>query len=259
MINSQKKQKPLENTYQNSHSNRSSRNWFGRTVKTLKQLDGLITALATVLLFFATLALFCATRDLVQDAKHTSEKQLRAYVFLKDIRLEKSADGAFDIIPEWENTGVTETVNMTAYFNRYLSNSDLPNGFNFGDIEAPFKPVPNILGPKSVSNITFNKVAQKCLSQLNRRDGVTKFYVWGWTKYNDTFTKSETFPEDQHITRFCWDVDRVIFSADGKSARLAHSLCDVGNCADKQCHPPEKFTMMLPQYECKPEPATVEP
>jgi hypothetical protein len=35
----------------------------------------------------------------------TEQRQLRAYVFLQDIRFAKRSDSNYDIIPEWENSG----------------------------------------------------------------------------------------------------------------------------------------------------------
>jgi hypothetical protein len=199
----------------------------------------LASAAALIVLVFYT----CYTRQLVLDGRTTTQKQMRAYVFLHDIRLEKRNDDSFDIIPEWENTGVSETRNMRAHNSRYMSDIELPNGFSFGDMPA-FE-VPIILGPKSTSNITFETISRTCLAQFNRRDAIGKFYMWGWAKYGDTLT------DDQHTTRFCWDIDQVVFSADGNSARLSHGLCGEGNCSDKDCPLPEKLAYQIRNFECK--------
>ena len=50
--------------------------------RTLKITDTLLVVF-TFFLFLATVALWRATRDLVDDAKETSERQLRAYVYLE--------------------------------------------------------------------------------------------------------------------------------------------------------------------------------
>jgi hypothetical protein len=152
-------------------------------------------------------------------ANDTEQRQMRAYVFLRDIRLEKRNDDAFDIIPEWENTGNSETVNMRAHLNRHLSDVELPQWFSFGDLPITSE-VPILLGPRSITNINFNSIPRNCLLQFNRRDELKKFYIWGWTRYNDTLTNAT------HITRFCWDINQVVFSTDDRVARLSHNLCN---------------------------------
>jgi hypothetical protein len=109
---------------------------------------------ATLVLAIATIGLWLATRDLVKDAKHTAEQQLRAYVFLRDVRLQKRNDDSYDVIPEWENSGATETVGMTAHLNRLLSETPLLEWFSDGDV-GNYDTVPIILGPKSTSTISF--------------------------------------------------------------------------------------------------------
>lgn len=152
-------------------------------------------------------------------------------MFLKDIRLERIHGDVFEIIPEWENAGASETVDMRSYFNRYLSDGGLPHGFSYIDIPGD-RIVPLVLGPKSVSNTNFSELSESCLAQFNRRDDVNSFNVWGWAAYTSIFRDA------QYFTRFCWDVRQVIFSDDRKSARLSHRLCGEGNCADRDCKPP---------------------
>ena len=192
----------------------------------------------------ATLGAAYYTRQQWLTAIDSEQRQTRAYVFLKDIKLERRNDGAFDIIPEFENTGNSETVNMRSHMSRHLSDVPLPNDFNFGDIPVASE-VPIILGPRTISNIAFDAINKSCLDQFNRRDEVSKFYIWGRVNYNDTLT------EESHITRFCWDVNQVIFSADGTSARISHVLCESGNCADHDCPTPEKQIVQLRQAPCK--------
>lgn len=197
---------------------------------------------------FATAAAACYTKKQWETAVDSEQRQVRAYVSLRDIRLEKRNDDSFDIIPEWENTGSSETVGMRGGINRHMLNMDMPAGFSYTDLST--EKVPIILGPKSVLNIAFMQIAKQCLAQFNRRDEFSKFYIWGWTTYNDTLTN------EPHQTRFCWDVNQVVFSSDGRSARLSHGLCNEGNCADKQCTTPEKQTIHLSNTNCKPEPPT---
>jgi hypothetical protein len=198
---------------------------------------------ATLLLAILTGALWQATSDLVRDAKHTADRQLRAYVFLRDIRLQKRNDDDFDVIPEWENSGATETIGMTAQLNRHLADRPLPEWFSYGDVTNDHVPI--VLGPHATSNITFTTISKICLSQLNRRDGVDKFYIWGWTKYRDTETR------DEHTTRFCWDIDQATFSQGGNTVRLSHKLCARGNCVDDQYPQPVPGAYQIYVAPCK--------
>jgi len=209
--------------------------------------------IVTLLLFFATAALVCETRDLVVDARHAAEKQIRAYVSLRDVRFEKRNDDTYDIIPQWENSGVSETVGMTAYLSRLEVDADLPKGFSNGDMPG-LATSPMVLSPKAVASVTFSTISKTCLSQFNRRDGLKHFYVWGWASYRDTQTT------DQHVTRFCWDIDQVIFGQDGQVTRVSHNLCQEGNCAENDCvKPTEKLAIAVPVNECKGEPLAPPP
>jgi hypothetical protein len=114
--------------------------------------------------------------------RENNEATQRAFVFLKDVRLEQRNDTTFDIVPEWTNTGNSETIDMTAHLNRAINNGPLPDGFNFGDLD-PGREVPVVLGPKIISSITFDTIARSCLERFKRREGVTSFYLWGWAQY----------------------------------------------------------------------------
>lgn len=179
-----------------------------------------------------------------QTSESYNQKSMRAYVFLRDIKLERGADGIFDIIPQWENSGNSETLDMNIYLNSALTPNALDPRFSFADFQ-PMKLVPFVLGPKVISDVSVVSVPEDCLKQFNRRDGIGKFYIWGWAKYRDSLT-----PND-HLTRFCWDIRAVTFSEDGKSGRLFHSLCDLGNCADGQCKEPEPISIQFPNVDCK--------
>lgn len=69
-------------------------NYGERLVRFIERREKFITAASTifiaaftVLLAFATFFLWSATRDLVDDAKHNAERQLRAYVFIEGIKM----------------------------------------------------------------------------------------------------------------------------------------------------------------------------
>jgi hypothetical protein len=173
----------------------------------------------------------------------------RAYVFLRDISIQRGNGSGFDVIPLWENTGNTQTKNMTGYLSRHFGPGDLQTDFTYIDIPSDRKSVPLLLGPKAVSTVTFDVIDKRCFAQFNSRDIFNKFYIWGWVRYNDIMT------EQRYITRFCWDVSEIIFSQDGSTARFSHALCGEGNCTeeDENCDEPRsRITVTIPNITCKP-------
>lgn len=175
-------------------------------------------------------------------ADDSERRQTRAYVFMRDIKLEKRNDDTYDIIPAWENTGNSQTINMIAYLNHLMFPAQpIPNTFMYADIKFD-KNVPITLGPKAISNISFSKIRGSCANMFNNRDGIDNFFIWGYAEYNDVLTL------DRHITRFCYIVDQIVFSDDRKSARLSYGLCREGNCSDKECPTPQKqiYTVKIP-------------
>jgi hypothetical protein len=190
------------------------------------------------------------TRHQWLTAADTENRQLRAYVSLRDILIEKQNDSTFDIIPQWENTGETQTKNMSAYVNRSMAEGELSRGFTFVRIPGN-RTVPILLGPRTVATVSFTTLDKSCFTQFNARDILRKFYIWGWARYDDVMTT------EPHITRFCWDMNQVVFSEDGRRARLSHGLCDEGNCTEQNpdCMEPKgQITVQFKDTICKPSP-----
>jgi hypothetical protein len=124
----------------------------------------------------------------------------------------------------------------------------LPDGFNFGDLD-PGHEVPVVLGPKITSSITFDTINRSCLEKFKRRDGLASFYMWGWTQYWDVFRTPTP-----HITRFCWDINDIVFGEGNSIKRISYGLCKQGNCAENDCPPPQPLMIQVPKIECGPEP-----
>jgi hypothetical protein len=213
----------------------------------------LVIALLLLLTLIATGIAACYTKKQWETAVDNEHNSLRAYISLRDIRLEKRNDDTFDIIPEWENSGGSQTINMRAYENGLATNLPIPDKIAYGDIST-IVTVPIVLGPKTISNISFSQVAKICLDQFNRRDEITRYIIWGHADYDDVFSTAQA-DKKEHITRFCYDINQFVFSADGKSARLSYGLCKEGNCIDSECPPPEKATFTMPATTCKSEPS----
>lgn len=66
-----------------------------------------------ILLFIATLALYCVTRDLVNDAQKTAERQLRAYVLPSEVNVTLK-DATFTVGVVFKNTGQTPAYDIVA-------------------------------------------------------------------------------------------------------------------------------------------------
>jgi hypothetical protein len=95
-----------------------------------------------VLLCLATFALYWATRDLVHDAKDTSERQLRAYVILarnykkiEDFELGKKPH----IMTTIENVGQTPVYNGTWISGLNVLPNPLPGKFSYADCDIIMK------------------------------------------------------------------------------------------------------------------------
>jgi hypothetical protein len=212
-------------------------------------------AIAILLLFtlIATSIAACYTKKQWETAVDNEHKSLRAYVSLRGIRLERRNDNTFDIIPEWENSGESQTINMRAYENGIATNLPIPDNIAYGNYST-IVTVPIVLGPKTISNISFSQVDKVCLDQFNRRDELTRYLIWGHAEYDDVFSIAQA-DKKEHITRFCLDINQFIFSPDGKSARLSYGLCKEGNCMDSECPTPERATFTMPVTFCKSEPS----
>jgi hypothetical protein len=174
----------------------------------------------------------------------------RAYIFIRDIQMVSAFDGnqlLWSFIPVWENGGNTTTKEMTSFINYFEPmNGDLPEFFSRCDFETKI-PNPNIvLGPKQPSNIAFWELRPEVLKQF-QDGGAKKLYFWGYTKYKDQFTS------DQHITRFCFDVKRIIGDPNDRNAsmKVLYGLCSFGNCTDEECHSEDQKLLPSEKAICK--------
>ena len=144
----------------------------------------------TFLLFLATVALFWATRDLVYDAKHNAQRQLRAYVFAQNVESFWTAEKATETIlkwtffPVWKNSGQTPTKNMMSNVNMWVGEEagPLPANFDFPDYG---KPARTMIGPGAVMH---GEKLELTVAQLQKiRAGTAHAYIWAWVEYNDVF------------------------------------------------------------------------
>jgi hypothetical protein len=130
---------------------------FNRRIK----ITDLLLVIFTAGLFVATIFLWLATRDLVQDAKENSERQLRAYITAANFRLEcpscekavgKPKSDPIDmsdpnrLIIYLQNSGETPAyeVSVKANFHSVPIGQVLPSDFSYPD-------VPRIRSPRATA------------------------------------------------------------------------------------------------------------
>jgi hypothetical protein len=82
-------------------------------------------AAATTAAIFTGMAA-CYTRSQWLTAVDNEHRTVRAYVALRDIAFAPRGESAFDLVPEWENNGNSETVNMTMHLNRLITKGGCP-------------------------------------------------------------------------------------------------------------------------------------
>jgi hypothetical protein len=162
-------------------------------------------ALATITFFLAlyTARLWSATSRLVKDAKDTAQRQLRAYVCIKDPEAVevRSADRSLidnlKITPNWENAGNTPTQRMAGCTGWDCLDGELPVDFQFPNNRGG--PHPAFAGPRTI--ITGHPVFIPLQIVRKVQRGEKRLYVWGWVDYDDVFAATP-----RHRTEFCWDV-----------------------------------------------------
>jgi hypothetical protein len=204
----------------------------------------LATAIAGVIvLCIYTSLTYCQaiyTREAVKEATRAADEgasgnkinrlSQRAFVFINRIELTPYKQGdtvSWTLIPIWENSGNTPPVEGHMYVN-WLPVPQ-PAGFSKCQIGSSVQPLISIAphGTTNVASVSFPAIALNNFKNGQR----PKLNIWGWFKYKDVIVG------DTHITRFCWDITRVIGNPDDVSnpVSLLHSLCEEGNCFDDDC------------------------
>jgi hypothetical protein len=143
----------------------------------------------TGLLFFATLALWWATRNLVSGAEKTAERQLRAYIAFDfgAVLLNSPRPGTVTAWLRFKNFGVTPAYKLKGWnlFHRRAAN-EIPFDQN-GEFENEA-----IIGPGGTSNL-YSTLAISAEELQTVIDRTTNFFVWGRVEYIDIFDKTRHF------------------------------------------------------------------
>ncbi len=154
-----------------------------------------IIAIFTVILGFATLFLWWATRNLVVDAKKTAERQLRAYIWARPHTKrisnlsELSKDGVTFIVI---NNGQTPAYNVSHVIGIGVFDRPLKHGFpsepGFGKRGSRF-----VLNPGMTSELGAALPIE--ISEEEKTsiivDKSSAIYIWGEIRYDDAFERHQ--------------------------------------------------------------------
>lgn len=204
-----------------------------------------ILAVFTAGLFFATYALWLATRALVRGSDKTAARQLRPYVVLKPFLHKPEVNAITERVEAWSfrcvwhNVGSTPTKHMITRVGMVRKYGDEPLDFD-KDVtnKLPGHPGRLFLGPgNEAGSEKFVVPVNEMLAAL--MDGV-QIYLWGCADYNDTFDKTP-----RHRTEF---FAKIIIVGDPqlRDCGIGYQLYGPFNGIDDECHgKPEPYDPKL--------------
>jgi len=144
----------------------------------------------TALLFFATVALWLATRRLVTGADDATRRQLRAYLSMNPKIFFNFVVGGFAQIEFLQrNHGKTPAFKITHIFDIAVFPNPLPAGFTF---PAPTRAIHtnHTIFPGDEAKGWFNRGIPVTAEEIAAVTAYThKIHVWGVTTYQDAFHK----------------------------------------------------------------------
>lgn len=142
--------------------------------------------IVTLLLFGATVALYCATRDLVHDAKDTAERQLRAYVYIKEATADFADNKVWSARIVFRNFGQTPAYQIgtpTNFFPAAIAES-----YDFPSVPLDLVASESDIGPgQEISVFARANKAFTTEEAANFRAGKWVIFVRGRVTYRDAF------------------------------------------------------------------------
>ena len=162
------------------------RGWIERYEKLITLVCTILIAAFTVALAAATFRLWDATKDLVEDAKHNAELQLRAYVFPEYVAVEGISEPKPPTIRiKLQNSGQTPAYHVT---HRMRADFRKPDDANYPltaddpwDSQATFAPR---------VNVDADQIFKRIITEQDRvafDAGNLYFCVYGEIRYRDVF------------------------------------------------------------------------
>jgi hypothetical protein len=137
-----------------------------------------------LLLFCATLALYCATRDLVHDADNNARRQLRAHVLYDGISVTPRKPNAA-IFVRFKNSGATPAYEATYWWNIKAFTPTEAGRLEFFDTERASLDI----GAGGFLEADEREFPLGDIEEA--RKGNKIIYVWGLVKYRDVFHRCQ--------------------------------------------------------------------
>lgn len=154
-----------------------------------------------------------------KESADTSKNSQRAFLTIKDFRMEVSGPGA-RVHLVWENNGATPAYNFKSWISLNDFTGDIPEDFNYPDfaqdgtiVDAHKLAYSNFLGPKGVYFTARLKIPIKTLEASRNRKA--KIFIWGWAEYNDAFELNTT-----RRTEFCYEIAQEIIGPVGPDGKF---------------------------------------
>ncbi len=175
--------KAAEKTDAQAKSEDSERYDKSRNERWLTYSTMWLAAVTSALALF-TFWLWGATRKLVIGSERTAERQLRAYVFVKEVSAQIVPSSDATLVDNWrisivlENGGNTPTRNLLVQTNWNVFDEPLRDDFEFSD-RAHRIPAVGSIGPGGTIHTPHIDVPIPIVDNLSR--GNQFVYIWGWT------------------------------------------------------------------------------
>lgn len=151
----------------------------------LKITDTLVAAF-TALLFFATLALWLSTRNLVRGADKTAERQLRAYLVPSGTEIEQ-IPGGFRMTVALRNTGQTPAFKVRVMSESFGGSYPLEGEHAHAPPRDDYSTIIGSGDEFHCLRRIFSDSPDETLS--NVRAGEMGLWIQGWATYDDCFGK----------------------------------------------------------------------
>jgi hypothetical protein len=157
-----------------------------------------LLATFTLLLVIPTFMLWFATRDLVNDARATAQKQLRAYIAVEPTGLTLAAGAPVDMLYKAKNSGLTPAYHVRFYSGVVILPFPLPRGFQLpGTSDDTAMSVTTLAaGGESAGYKSSNEAISNDEYQLVLNGSMFGLYLVGIVRYVDAFGL-------EHKTEYC--------------------------------------------------------
>jgi hypothetical protein len=164
-----------------------SRNCIGEFIHTNGEA---VIALFTIILAIATILLWVVTQGILTDSRHTTEKQLRAYLFIEECFFETITQNGFTIALNIKNFGQTPAYRIRVAGQARPFPDPKTRIFTINEPSEYHV----TLGPSAgySHTIEVTKVHAAGISAI--RAGVDQVYVWGLISYEDCFGGNQKTP-----------------------------------------------------------------